>query len=1039
MQTEEPSVLAVLVTRNGAAWLPRTLRSLARQTHPRLGVLAIDNASTDGSADLLERALGSRRVIRLKGNLGFAGAIRRVLEVPAVHDVDFLLLLHDDVALAPQTVARLVEEAGRVQGAGVVGPKVLDWEGRVLLEVGFSTDRFGYPHSPLEEEEIDQGQYDTPREVLFVSSAAMLVSRAALDRVGPPDGRLAPARDDLDFCWRVRLAGFRVLVTPRAVAVHRMARGRGERSGAHAPRPRHETERASLAAILVNYRLLTLAWVLPLYGVQGLGRLVLYLLGRRFDRAGEILTAWGWNLAHLPGTLSRRYRAQATRRVSDREIARFMSPAGARLQRWATQASSLLVGGRAAQVEEGEELEAPPLRERVASVVRDHPVAFAWIGAAIVTAVAFRDVLFVPGIEGGAYPVFPRRASSFFEAFASAWRSTGFGGAELASPALVPLGLGSYLTLGSPELLGRLLVGLGPIAAGASCYGAVRRLGPGPGPAAVAAVSYAVGAPVLWAASEGRVSVMVLLAALPLVASRLVAGFAPGGPGRPTRWAVGTGMVLAAAVAFEPSAWIAVALVALPLLVVPERRGSRTRGLLLAAGTAAVAALLLFPFVTTLVQAGGTPGPPARARFVDLLLLAPGPGPGSGVTAAFLPVAGVLAFAVAAERRAAWRALFTAAAGIPLAWLAAAGRLPLPIDDPVPYVAASALSLAFLVGLGVAGMPHGVRRAAFGTPQIVAALTTTVLVLGLAGQVIRILPGDWAVGRERVAPAWPVVTSTEPGTPFRVLWLAADDGLPFPPPGSDPEGVAVTQGAEVAYGVTGRAGRSLLAIGMPPDGTALARVEAILTAMLEGRISHAGALLGPMGIRYVVAGEDRLPVLAAQRLGDQVDLDLVQRAGGLSIYRNARAVPPAAVLPGETAVAAARSEALLAAAHVSGATAGRLHGGPEVLRGTAPEGGVSLVLVTDRFDPRWRARSPAGEVVPFPAFGWALGFEGLPGPVTVSFEGGTRRTLELAGLGVLWAVALWSIRRTARDERPTRRRVVAATVEAPAVPEVSRT
>jgi GT2 family glycosyltransferase len=1037
MQTEEPSVLAVVVARNGAAWLPRTLRSLAQQTHPRLGVLAIDNASTDGSADLLERALGSRRVICLDEDLGFAGSIRRMMEIPAVRDVDFLLLLHDDVALAPQTVARLVEEAGRVQGAGVVGPKLLDWEGRVLLEVGFSTDRFGYPHSPLEEGEIDQGQYDAPREVLFVSSAAMLVSRAVLDRVGPPDERLAPARDDLDFCWRVRLAGFRVLVTPRAVAAHRMARERGERSGAHAPRPRYETERAALAAILVNYRLLTLGWILPLYGIQGVGRLILYLLARRFDRAGEILTAWGWNLAHLPSTISRRVRAQATRRVSDREIARFMSPAGARLQRWATQASGLLVGGRAAQVEEGEELEAPPLRERVASVVGDHPVAFAWIGAVIVTAVAFRNVLFASGIEGGAYPVFPPEASSFFEAFASAWRPTGFGGPDLASPALVPLGLGSYLTLGDPSLLGRLLVGLGPIAAGASCYGAVRRLGPGPGAAAVAAVSYAAAAPALWAASEGRISVIVLLAALPIVVSRLVAGFDPGGPARPLGWAVGTGMALALVVAFEPSAWIAVALVALPLVVLPRRRGSRTRGLILAVGTAVAAAVLLFPFVATLVQAGGTPGPPARARFTDLLLLAPGPGPGSGVTAAFLPVAGVLAFAVAAERRAAWRALVTAAAGIPLAWLAAAGRLPAPIGEPVPYVAASALSLAFLVGLGVAGMPHGVRRAAFGTPQIVAVLTTAVLVLGLAGQAIRILPGEWAVGQGRVAPAWPVVTSTEPGTPFRVLWLGADDGLPFPPPGGDPEGAAVTDRAEVAYAVTGRAGRSLLAIGMPPDEPALARVESILTAMLEGRISHTGALLGPIGIRYVVAGEDRLPVPAARRLGEQVDLDLVQRAGGLSIYRNARAVPPAAVLPGETAVAAARSETLLAAAHIVGATAGRLHGGPEVLRGTAPEGGVSLLLVTDRFDPRWRARSPAGEVAPFPAFGWALGFEGLPGPVTVGFEGGTRRTIELVALSLLWAVALWSIRRTARDERSTRRTVAA--VEAPAIPEVSRT
>jgi GT2 family glycosyltransferase len=1036
MQTEVPTVLAVLVAHNGAAWLPRALRSLARQSHPRLGVLAVDNASTDDSADLLERALGARRVIRLDEDLGFAGSIRRVLEIPAARGADFLLFLHDDVALAPHAVARLVEEAGRVEGAGVVGPKILDWDGRVLLEVGFSTDRFGYPHSPLEEGEIDQGQYDAPREVLVASSAVMLVSREALDRVGPPDDRLAPAPDDLDFCWRVRLAGYRVLVTPRAVAVHRMAGLREERGGGPEHRPRYETERAALAAILVNYRWWTLAWVLPLYAIQGLGRLVLYLLGRRFDRAGEILAAWGWNVAHLPGTISRRFRAQRARRVSDREIARFMSPAGARLQRWATQASSLLVGARAAQVEEGEELEAPPLRERVASVVTDHPVAIAWIGAVIVTLVAFRDVLFVPTIEGGAFPTFPPSAASFFEAFGSAWRPTGFGGPELSSPALVPLGVGSFLALGNPDLLGRLLVALGPVAAGVSCYAAVRRLGPGPGAAAVAAASYAAAAPALWAASEGRVSVIVMLALLPLVASGLVTAFAAGGPAHPLRWAVGTGMALAVIVAFEPSAWIAVALGAFPLLLIPEARGSRTRGFLLTLAVALVAAVLLFPFVATLVGGGGTAGPPALARFADLLLLAPGPGPGSGVTAAFLPVAGMLAFAVASERRAAWRALLTSTAGIPLAWLAAAEWLPAPIDEPVPYLAAAALSLAILVGLGVAGMPHGVRGAAFGTPQIVAVLTTAVLVLGLAGQVVRILAGDWAVGEERVAPAWPVVTSTEPGTPFRVLWLAADDGLPFPPPGGDPESVAVAEGAEVAYGVTGRAGRSLLAIGLPPDEAALARVEATLTAMLEGRLSHAGALLGPMGIRYVVAGEERLPSVAARRLAEQVDLDLVQRAGGLSIYRNARAVPSAAVIPGEAAVTAARSDSLLAAAHVNGATAGRLQGGPEVLTGTVPEGGVSLVLVADRFDPRWRARSPTGEAEPFPAFDWALAFEGRPGPVTVTFEDGSRRTIELAALALLWAVALWTVR--SREERVVRRPVATATDDAPAVREMSR-
>ena len=1034
MQTEVPSVLAVLVTRNGAAWLPRALRSLARQTHGRFGVLAIDNASTDGSVELLQRSLGAKRVIRLDRDRGFAGAIRRALEIPAVRRVDFLLLLHDDVVLAPGAVARLVEEAGRVSGAGVVGPKVLDWDGRVLLEVGFSTDRFGYPHSPIEEEEIDQGQYDAPREVLFVSSAVMLVSREALERVGPPDERLSPT--GLDLCWRIRLAGYRVLVTPRAVALHRMARARGERPDGVA-HPRYETERAALAAILVNYRLWTLAWVLPIYALQAVGRIALSLLGRRFERAGEVVAAWGWNLAHLPGTIARRARARRVRRVPDREIVRFMSPAGARLQRWATQASGVLVGRRAAQVEEGEELEAPPLRERVASVVADHPVAVAWIGAAVVTLVAFREVLFASRIEGGAFPVFPADVASFFRAFASSWRETGFGGPELASPALVPLGAGSFLAFGNPDLLGRLLVALGPVAAGVSCYAAAQRLRLRAGAAVVAAVSYALAAPALWAASEGRVSVIVFLVALPVVASRLMGAFAPGGPAHPLRWIVGTAMGMAAAVAFQPSAWLAVALIASALVVVVERRGSRIRGVALAVAVAAVAALLLFPFVAALVDAGGAgTGPPARARFLDLLRLAPGPGPGSGVAAAFLPLAGVLAFAVAAERRAAWRWSLVAVAGIPLAWLAAAGRLPAPLGEPVPYLAASAFSLAIVVGFGVAGMPHGVRAAAFGTPQVVAGLTTVVLVVGIVGQAVRILPGRWAVGEERLAPAWPVVTSTEPGLPFRVLWLAADDGLPFPPPGGDPEGVAAAGGTEVAYGVTGRAGRSLLAIGLPPDDLALARLEAVVAAVLEGRVAHAGALLGPMGIRYVVAGEGRLPATATRRLAEQVDLDLVQRAGGLAIYRNARAVPSAAVVPGAAAVAAARSRSLLAPAHIGGTTAGRLQGGPETLRGLVPEGDVSLLLIADRFDPRWRARSPTGEALPFPAFGWGLGFEGRPGPVTVRFEGGPGRTLELVALGLLWAIALWTVRR--RDERAARA-APATTEEVPVVREVSRT
>jgi GT2 family glycosyltransferase len=1008
-----PSVLAVLVTKNGAPWLRRLLGSLARQTHRRLGVLAVDNASSDGSADLLDRVLGSRRVIRLERDLGFGGAVRRALEVPAAREADFVLFLHDDVALAPEAVERMAETAARVPGIGAVGPKVLDWDREQhLREVGFSADRFGYPQSPIEEDELDQGQYDAPRDVLFVSSAAVLVSRAAWTRAGSPDRRLSPADGDLDYGWRLRLAGFRVLVTPSAVAYHRGALE--ERAGAPPKRGRYRAERSALAALLANDRLVTLLWVLPLYAVQGVGRIVLYLLTRRFDRAGEVLAGWGWNIAHLPSTVRHRVRAQSLRQVPDREVARFMSPATARLTRWAQQASALVLGRRTAWVEEGEELEAPPLPRRVASVVAAHPVAVASLVAVVLTLVAFRGVLFVPRIEGGVLPVFPDSAADFFRALAAPWRDTGFGGSEMPSPALVPLGLGSFLTLGNPELLARLLVALTPVAAGLSCHVALRRLGATPGPAVLGSVAYAVSAVVLWSASEGRISVTVLLAVLPWLAARLVGAFGPGGPPRPFRWAVGTGMGLALAVSFFPAARLALGVFVASLIILPDRGGSRLRGAALTVAAAAVAAALSFPLVAHLAEVGGgaTVEAGAPADFAALLRLSPGEAPGDGPAALFLPVAGLLGFVLAetGRRRAAWRNLLSATVTIPLAWLAAAGWLPEPVSNPVAFVAAAAVSLAFLVGMGAVGLGSTMRRAAFGVPQVLGALLVGALTVGLVAQSTGSLLGTWGVGEVRLPPAWPVIGGSAPADPFRVLWLGPADGRPLPPPGGDPEGRV--PGSPVAYAVTGAAGRSALATALPAAGPPYERLEGILSAMLAGQLRHGGGLLAPMGIRFVVAGEGRLPPPAEEALAGQIDLDLVQRAGGLWIYRNARAVPAPAIIPGQAAVEAARSSSPLAALSFDPSASSPLDRIDDGWVGDVPES-PSLVFVEDRFDPRWRA---AGSQ-PFPAFGWALGFEGQSGRIAVAFPGRGRRAAELGVLAILWLAALWTVRRTGGERR----------------------
>jgi GT2 family glycosyltransferase len=1010
MENTAPSVLVVLVVKDGAAWLARSLASLARQTHPRLGVVAVDNGSTDGSADMLVSALTEERVIRSGRNEGFPAAVARALATPVAGKADYVLLLHDDTALAPDTVTRLVEGAASIPGAGVVGPKILDWEEpRVLREVGMTTDRFGYPYSHLEEGEIDQGQHDSPREVMFVSSAAMLVSREAWTRVGPPDSRLAPAQADLDFCWRARLAGFRVLVHPEAVALHRGAGIRGDRSGSHPERARYLTERAALAALLKNYGFVSLLWVLPLYAVQGVARLVLFLVTRRFSSAGHVLAAWMWNAGNFLGTVRRRARAQAVRVVGDREVMRFMAPAGARLRRWFLQAAGLFAGRVGHLEPEEESAVAVPFGHRLASAALAHPVALALVAAALLLLVSFRGVLFASHLEGGVLPVFPPRAGDLLSAFVAGWRTTALGGPGGPSPALVPLSVLGFVALGDLGLLVRLLVAAVPLLAGASCYRAVVHRTRESAPAAAAAAAYALSALPLWAASEGRLAEGAFLVAAPWLLVRVGEAFEPGLPARPILWAVGTGMAIAATLSFFPATWVAVALVLAVSALVPGRWRAVPRGLVLAVVGAAAAGALVFPLVFELARAGGgaTVGATGRADAATILRLSPGNAPGGWFPALFLPIAAVLAFPVAEDRRWAWRCMLAVAAALPLAWLAAAGRLPEAVGNPVAFLGVAAAAMSLVIGLGIRALLFGLSQEAFGYRQVAVGALTAVLGVGLLLQSADALRGAWSVGENRLPPAWAVVGAAE-GEPFRVLWVGNPGTQAFPPPGGTPDGVVDAGDGSVRYAVTGRAGNTVLEVGLPAHGPGYAALEEALRSVLGGRVRHGGALLSPFGIRFVVAGAGDLPSEAASRLSDQVDLDLIQSAGGLSIFQAARPLPLVAGV-GPEAAEAARGSGVLAGTGVALAERAALRPLDGAWQGSIPIEGAGAVLFSTPFDGRW-SFSVDGQVArAFRSFGWAQGFTAtFPADrARVEYTGGWLRWLEIAILGVLWAGSLW--------------------------------
>ena len=1000
-----PSVLVVLVVRNGQPWLRDCLQSLGAQTHPRLGVVAVDAGSSDESRGVLEQALGEGRVLHLTGDPGLAKAVEAGRELPVAGSADYVMVLHDDTALAPDAVARMVEAAegiGGVERVGVVGPKVVDWENpRILREVGRSTDRFGHPYTPLQDGELDQGQYDRVLEVLYVSSCAMLVSQDAWQRTGPLDERLAGHHDDLDFCWRARLAGFRVLMTPLAQARHRGAGARGERQESHRRRSQqYYAERAALASMLKDYGILSLAWLLPLHFVAGVVRLAYLTLSRRFGDAFELLSAWTWNLVHLPSTLRRRIRAQSVRSVRDRSVRRFMESAFFRVPRWFQRAELILEE----QIEE--ESEEPRLRARAASLASQHPALVAWTLAALVAVLAYRRVFGSAALYGGALAHFPAGPGDFFHELLSGIRTTGLGGSEAASPALAGLGGLSGVLFSTAVAHKVLLMVLVPAAAFLLYRGLMRQTRQ-PVAAVVAAASYALSAVSLWAFSEGRLEFLVALAVLPVAWDRLDTAFGRASPARPLRLTVGLGAAIAIGVAFLPGIVCGLAVVVVVQLIAGSRRG---RGLLIALSSGVVAAALVFPIMPEILSAPGASlsSHVGVADFGLLGRLAPTTASGTWVAAWFLPIAAVVAFSlVGAEYRArAWRAVIAAIAGIFLAWASAAGYLPDVLSNAPVYVAVAAVAEAAVVAYGLATIGLGIERQAFGYRQIAAGVLAIVLAAGLAGQVFQAAYGNWAIGPNGLPSAWPVI-SGNPGQ-FRVLWVGRPDGHRFQAPGGDPQGVLEAGPASVRYSITDRDGVSALDFGRAATGPGYEYLRRVLGEVLAGDTSNGGALLAPLGVRFVVAASGDLPSAATERLGAQLDLDLVP-AGGLTIYENARTLPRAfTTTSGPFASGAGSSDLGQIAALPTPETQSLQAAGGGYTGTTA--GGFGFVGWQN--EGGWQVWSGGTRSDTVKAFGWAIGFPAASGTVNLTHGDRWIRAVEVWLLAVLWIVVLWVTRRT---------------------------
>src|SRR5271166_4836695 len=136
METLAPPVVAVVVAHDPGAWFEETLASIASQDYGELSVLVLDTGVRDDLAARVAAVLPSAYVRRFEENRGFAATVNEVRTM--VDGAAYYLVCHDDVALLPDTVHLLVEEAFR-SNAGIVSPKIVSWnDPERLIHVGMT-------------------------------------------------------------------------------------------------------------------------------------------------------------------------------------------------------------------------------------------------------------------------------------------------------------------------------------------------------------------------------------------------------------------------------------------------------------------------------------------------------------------------------------------------------------------------------------------------------------------------------------------------------------------------------------------------------------------------------------------------------------------------------------------------------------------------------------------------------------------------------------------------------------------------------------
>jgi GT2 family glycosyltransferase len=220
----QPKVAIVILNWNGQKHLEKFLPSVLASTYKNYEVVVADNGSIDNSVLFLEKFYPGIKIILLEKNLGFAKGYNEALTKV---EADYYVILNSDVEVQPGWLEPAIALLEMDKQNAACQPKLLAYNNKSVFEyaggAGGWLDAFGYPFARgriFDVCEEDHGQYEEQQQIFWVSGAAMIVRGSVFHEMAGFDEYFFAHQEEIDLCWRIQLAGYKLFSCPASVVYH---------------------------------------------------------------------------------------------------------------------------------------------------------------------------------------------------------------------------------------------------------------------------------------------------------------------------------------------------------------------------------------------------------------------------------------------------------------------------------------------------------------------------------------------------------------------------------------------------------------------------------------------------------------------------------------------------------------------------------------------------------------------------------------------------------------------------------------------------